>query len=118
MCDDARVVKVIENGTTRWYFDDVLHRSDGPAEVTQARPGHPFPLERWYWHGKQVIGLVGHPQADRNLERYLALTPVGREFIQRKYLDGLMWSDNPADPDGPSVSHWGEWLSAAEDSGL
>ena len=119
MCNsDPRFVKIIEGNDARWYFDDVLHRTDGPAEIIYPTVGQPSSIERWYWHGTQIVGLVGHPQAERNLERYMALTSSGREFIQQKYLDGLMWSVNPADPAGPAISHWDEWLSAAEDSGL
>ena len=41
-------VKVYDNGTKRWYVDDKLHRTDGPA--IEGANGDKF----WYLDGKQL----------------------------------------------------------------
>jgi len=41
-------VKVYNNGTTKWYLNDKLHREDGPA--VECADGY----KAWYLNGKKL----------------------------------------------------------------
>jgi len=51
---------VVENGTKRWYKDDVLHREDGPPEEWANGS------KEWYLHGVELI----QPDSFKTIENW------------------------------------------------
>ena len=44
-CEDGPAMISIRDGSKLWFWNEMLHRSDGPAAVFPAR-------KMWYWYGK------------------------------------------------------------------